>query len=332
MSASASCEASSVASAGGRARRRVPGARCRPAPARQGADGHLERRHRLADAGARRSPADLQPFYMQQLHWKALQDSVPVLDADRADGLRPPGAALPAPGADPAAGQPTRSTGSARWSSTPAARAARASTTPGRPTTVISSAVRKRYDVVGFDPRGVGRSDPVQCLTDKQTDAFIAADPTPTTPAEIAAAVALAKAFAARLPGPRRRAARLRRHPRRGPRPGRHALGARRRQALLPGQVLRHVPRRDVRRRVPDPRRADGARRRHRPVADVASRSTSARPRASSWPPARSWPTASSGPAARSGATSTRPWCKLGAFLRGLDAHPLPHQGALAAR
>ena len=62
---------------------------------------------------------------------------------------------------------------------------------------MISNATRKRYDVVGFDPRGVGRSDPVECLTDKQTDQFLAADPTPTTPAEIADAVVQAKAFGA---------------------------------------------------------------------------------------------------------------------------------------
>ncbi len=62
---------------------------------------------------------------------------------------------------------------------------------------MISSAVRKRYDIVGFDPRGVGRSDPVECLTDRQTDQFLAADPTPTTPAQIAEAVALAKGFVA---------------------------------------------------------------------------------------------------------------------------------------
>jgi pimeloyl-ACP methyl ester carboxylesterase len=37
----------------------------------------------------------------------------------------------------------------------------------------------KNYDIVGFDPRGVGASSPVTCLTDKQLDAYFAADPTP---------------------------------------------------------------------------------------------------------------------------------------------------------
>ena len=53
------------------------------------------------------------------------------------------------------------------------ARAARA---------VVDESVRARYDVVGFDPRGVARSSPVECLDDKQTDTFLAADGTPRRP------------------------------------------------------------------------------------------------------------------------------------------------------
>ncbi|HSS68368.1 MAG TPA: alpha/beta fold hydrolase, partial [Nocardioidaceae bacterium] len=41
------------------------------------------------------------------------------------------------------------------------------------------------YDVVGFDPRGVGRSTPLDCLSDADLDAFVAANPSPETPAEI---------------------------------------------------------------------------------------------------------------------------------------------------
>ena len=60
----------------------------------------------------------------------------------------------------------------------------------------IDASVRARYDIVGFDPRGVGRSDPVHCLDDRQTDAFITADGTPDTPAEVSQSEALAKEFA----------------------------------------------------------------------------------------------------------------------------------------
>ncbi len=66
------------------------------------------------------------------------------------------------------------------------ARAARAVTT---------DALRARYDVVGFDPRGVGTSDPIHCLNDQQTDAFVSADQSPDTPAEEAAVTSLAQGF-----------------------------------------------------------------------------------------------------------------------------------------
>ena len=49
---------------------------------------------------------------------------------------------------------------------------------------VVSSAVRGRYDVVGFDPRGVRRSAAVSCLTDAQIDRFNSIDGSPDSLAE----------------------------------------------------------------------------------------------------------------------------------------------------
>lgn len=49
---------------------------------------------------------------------------------------------------------------------------------------VVSEDVRRRFDIVGLDPRGVGRSAPVECLTDEQLDALGAVDGTPDSPAE----------------------------------------------------------------------------------------------------------------------------------------------------
>ncbi|UYQ64261.1 alpha/beta hydrolase [Streptomyces peucetius] len=44
--------------------------------------------------------------------------------------------------------------------------------------------LRGRYDLVSFDPRGVGRSVPVECLDDRELDQLATEDPTPDDPAE----------------------------------------------------------------------------------------------------------------------------------------------------
>ena len=49
----------------------------------------------------------------------------------------------------------------------------------------IPAAVRARYDLVSFDPRGVGKSRPVECLDGATTDALYDEDPTPDTPDEL---------------------------------------------------------------------------------------------------------------------------------------------------
>ncbi len=53
----------------------------------------------------------------------------------------------------------------------------------------FGAAVRDRYDIVGFDPRGMGRSDPVSCLSDADLDAMYGSDPMPYTAAARAAHV-----------------------------------------------------------------------------------------------------------------------------------------------
>jgi pimeloyl-ACP methyl ester carboxylesterase len=46
------------------------------------------------------------------------------------------------------------------------------------------AALLARYDLVGFDPRGVGQSTPLRCLDTTRTDALVASDPDPDTKAE----------------------------------------------------------------------------------------------------------------------------------------------------
>jgi pimeloyl-ACP methyl ester carboxylesterase len=55
--------------------------------------------------------------------------------------------------------------------------------------------VRADFDIVGFDPRGTGASDPIDCLSDQQMDDFLAADPDPDTPEEGAGYQAALEAF-----------------------------------------------------------------------------------------------------------------------------------------
>ncbi len=60
---------------------------------------------------------------------------------------------------------------------------------------IVGTSVRRHFDVVGFDPRGVQRSEPIDCVDDAGLDAWMAADPSPDDAAERAAAVEDARAF-----------------------------------------------------------------------------------------------------------------------------------------
>ena len=49
---------------------------------------------------------------------------------------------------------------------------------------VVSPSILENYDIVGFDPRGVGESSPIECIDDATTDAYIALDGTPDNQSE----------------------------------------------------------------------------------------------------------------------------------------------------
>lgn len=49
----------------------------------------------------------------------------------------------------------------------------------------FDSSITDIYDVVGFDPRGVGISTPVNCLSDEELDAYVASEPSPDSAEEV---------------------------------------------------------------------------------------------------------------------------------------------------
>lgn len=63
---------------------------------------------------------------------------------------------------------------------------------------VVSESVLKRFDLVGFDPRGVGQSTPIRCLSDREEDQLSAMDQSPDDRFEMEALV-----FASKLLGQR---------------------------------------------------------------------------------------------------------------------------------
>jgi pimeloyl-ACP methyl ester carboxylesterase len=62
---------------------------------------------------------------------------------------------------------------------------------------LVSSDVRRKFDLIGFDPRGIGRSQPIDCVGDRELDTFIGGvDSTPDTPAEEQGLIGEATKFA----------------------------------------------------------------------------------------------------------------------------------------
>ena len=59
----------------------------------------------------------------------------------------------------------------------------------------FGSEVRAAFDIVGFDPRGVAGSTPIDCLTDDELDTFVAADPGPDSAREARESQALMRGF-----------------------------------------------------------------------------------------------------------------------------------------
>lgn len=134
------------------------------------------------DATAGVDPA-LAPFYGQSLHWESCREEfecatleVPLdYEAPEADTIELAVLRVPATGDD---------------------RIGSLLVNPGGPggsgidyaasESVVTDDVQERFDVVGFDPRGVGESTPIDCLDDDALDVYVASDGSPDDAAEIA--------------------------------------------------------------------------------------------------------------------------------------------------
>ena len=63
---------------------------------------------------------------------------------------------------------------------------------------IVSNALLKKYDIVGFDSRGINNSEEIRCLTDAEEDAFLSADASDGKPQSVANLEAISKDFAAK--------------------------------------------------------------------------------------------------------------------------------------
>lgn len=59
----------------------------------------------------------------------------------------------------------------------------------------VTENIRERYDIIGFDPRGVGDTVPLQCNSRKELEKFYAVDGSPDDAAEVELAVTAARAL-----------------------------------------------------------------------------------------------------------------------------------------
>jgi pimeloyl-ACP methyl ester carboxylesterase len=130
-------------------------------------------------------PAALAAYYMQRVRWTSCGDAsdhqcatiqVPV-DYAKPGGDRFTLAVRKAPATDPGrrVGSLLVNPGGPGGSGVQYAQLSSFSFTPE---------LRAAYDIVGFDPRGIGQSSPVRCLTNADMDRLFSVDPTPDTPAE----------------------------------------------------------------------------------------------------------------------------------------------------
>ncbi|CAG6398536.1 alpha/beta hydrolase [Streptomyces cocklensis] len=144
------------------------------------------------------TPADLEPYYKQKLAWRSC--GVPEFECAAMK--------VPLDYAHPVAADDLKLAVARKKAAGPGKRLGSLLVNPGGPggsaidylqyaASGYPAAVTARYDMAAVDPRGVARSEPVKCLTDKQMDAYTAVDSTPDDTAETDKLAAADRTFAA---------------------------------------------------------------------------------------------------------------------------------------
>lgn len=150
----------------------------------------------VAVAAAGAAPVTLAGFYAQKLHWQACDSgfqcarlvvpfdyrrpswrtfSLPVIMLPAKDPAKRIGSLVINPGGPGASGIEYALTSAAQF----------------------PAAIRARFSIVSFDPRGAGGSEPaVRCLTGPQLDRYFGTDDAPQTAAQLSAVVAENKLYA----------------------------------------------------------------------------------------------------------------------------------------
>ncbi|MBV9025284.1 MAG: alpha/beta fold hydrolase [Streptomycetaceae bacterium] len=154
-------------------------------------------------------PANLKPYYQQKLDWRycgtstTAGSSSPGFSSDfQCTTMR-----VPLDYNHPSASTDLRLTVARKQATGPGARIGSLLVNPGGPggsaidylvdaASSYPAPVRARYDMIGVDPRGVGRSEPIECLTNAQMDKFTEVDTTPSNQAQINAITKADKQFA----------------------------------------------------------------------------------------------------------------------------------------
>lgn len=129
------------------------------------------------------APAGLERFYDQKLSWRDCNDARCATIEVPVDYAEPGGETIRLA----LRRIPARGDGGSAIFTNPGGPGGAAQRFAGYLAGELPDDLRSTHDVIGLDPRGVGASTPLQCLSDEQFDDFIDTDPDPDDDAGIAA-------------------------------------------------------------------------------------------------------------------------------------------------